>query len=130
MTTTPLNGVNLDNGIVQGDPLSMILYLFYNMDILDVARGKNELCLGYVDDLALVAMAKNFTDTHRLLKNMISQDGGVREWSTSHNSRFKDSKSVLIDFSQAKGVERPSMNQAQRVHDLSASVTQIPRGNG
>ena len=96
---------NLDNSIVQGDLLSMILYLFYNADILDVVRGKNELCLGYVDDLALVAMAKNFADTHRLLKNMISRDGGAREWSTLHNSRFKDSKSVLIDFSQAKDVE-------------------------
>ena len=62
---------NLNNGIVQGDLLSMILYLFYNADILDIARGKNELCLGYVDDLALVAMAKNFADTHRLLKNMM-----------------------------------------------------------
>ena len=26
--------VNVDNGIVQGDPLSMILYLFYNSDLL------------------------------------------------------------------------------------------------
>ena len=54
----------------------MILYLFYNVDILEVTRGKNELCLGYLDDLALVAMAKNFADTHRLLMNMISQDEG------------------------------------------------------
>ena len=28
----------LDNGIGQGDPLSMILYLFYNVDILDIAH--------------------------------------------------------------------------------------------
>ena len=42
---------NLNNSIVQGDLLLMILYLFYNVDILDAARGKNELCLGYVDDL-------------------------------------------------------------------------------
>ena len=100
---------HLDNGIVQGDPLSMILYLFYNVDILDIARGKHELCLGSVDDLALVAMAKNFAGTHRMLKNMVVRAGGVREWSTSQNSRFEDSKSVLIDFSRVKNVERPSM---------------------
>ena len=29
----------LDNGIGQGDPLSMILYLYYNADMLDVAHG-------------------------------------------------------------------------------------------
>ena len=27
----------LDNGIVQGNPLSMILYLYYNVDLLDIA---------------------------------------------------------------------------------------------
>ena len=28
-----------DNGIVQGDPLSMLLYLFYNADMLAIAQG-------------------------------------------------------------------------------------------
>ena len=30
---------DLDNRIVQGDPLSMLLYLFYNADMLDIAQG-------------------------------------------------------------------------------------------
>ena len=47
----------LDNSIVQGDPLSMILYLFYNADLFNIGCGRHEMCLGYVDDLALVAMA-------------------------------------------------------------------------
>ena len=29
----------LDNGIGQGDPLSMILYLYYNSDALEVLKG-------------------------------------------------------------------------------------------
>ena len=29
----------LNNGIRQGDPLSMILYLYYNANMLDIARG-------------------------------------------------------------------------------------------
>jgi len=33
---------SIDNGIVQGDPLSMILYLFYNADLLENA-GKSEV---------------------------------------------------------------------------------------
>jgi len=45
-----LEWFELDNGIGQGDPLYMILYLFYNADMLDVAWEKNELALGYVDD--------------------------------------------------------------------------------
>jgi hypothetical protein len=32
--------VPIDNGIGQGDPLSMILYLYYNADLIEVASGK------------------------------------------------------------------------------------------
>ena len=31
----------------------MLLYLFYNADILDVAKGPDEMSLGYIDDIAL-----------------------------------------------------------------------------
>jgi len=54
---------NLDNGIGQGDPLSMLLYLYYNADLLDVAGGQQELALGYMDDVALVAVTKLFSQT-------------------------------------------------------------------
>ena len=103
------NWFPLDNGIVQGDPLSMILYLFYNADLLEIARGRCEMCLGYVDDMALVTMASSFAETHRLLNSMVSRSGGAREWSISHNSKFEASKSILIDFSCTKGVEQPAM---------------------
>ena len=43
----------LDNGIGQGNPLSMILYLFYNADLLDVAKGLDEKVLRYIDDITL-----------------------------------------------------------------------------
>jgi hypothetical protein len=42
----------------------MILYLFYNMDMLDIMKGINEKGLGYVDDKALIAIAKMFKETH------------------------------------------------------------------
>jgi hypothetical protein len=32
--------VKINNGIGQGDPLSMILYLFYNTDLLDIPTRK------------------------------------------------------------------------------------------
>ena len=63
---------HLDNGIMQGDPLSMILYLYYNADLLDIVQGWHGFCLGYVDDMALVATANKFTDSHRILNSMIS----------------------------------------------------------
>ena len=99
----------LDNGISQGDPLSMILYLYYNADVLDVAHGRHELGLGYVDDMAYVVVAKSFREAHRILGNMMSHPEGGNAWSLSHNSRFEASKSVLVDFLRSKGIECPPM---------------------
>ena len=102
----------LDNGIVQGDLLSMVLYLFYNADMLDVAQGWNEMCLGYIDDMALVASGHTLQDTHWVLGSILMREGGVNswsQWSASHHSTLEPLKSVLVDFSRSKTVERPNM---------------------
>ena len=51
---------DLDNGIGQGDLLSMLLYLFHNADLLDITSRPDELSLGYVDNVALIVTANNF----------------------------------------------------------------------
>jgi hypothetical protein len=61
----------IDNGIGQGDLLSMITYLFYNADLLNIAKGKNEKSLGYIDNLNLAAIGRNFMETHRMIKKMM-----------------------------------------------------------
>jgi len=101
---------SLDNGIVQGDPLSMILYLYYNADLLDIASGKQDMCLGYVDDMALVVVGSSFEETHQMLKDMMMRPGGAYEWSDSHNSKFKTSKSVLVNFSRKQGISQPMLD--------------------
>src|SRR6266481_6382799 len=94
----------LDNGIRQGDPLSMLLYLFYNADLLDVMSGPGEKGLGYVDDISPMVMADNFRQTHRMLKRVMLQPKGGFQWSRAHNSRFETTKSVLMNFSCSKTV--------------------------
>jgi hypothetical protein len=47
-------GFQSDNRIGQGDPMSMILCLLYNVDMLNIAKGNNKKGLGYWDDNALV----------------------------------------------------------------------------
>ena len=44
--------VSIDNSIVQGNLLSMLLYLFYNADLIALPN-KDEAMIAYVDDLLL-----------------------------------------------------------------------------
>ena len=99
------------NGIGQGDPLSMICYLIYNSDLVEVAKGRignrrEEIALAFVDDTAFVAVAKSFEETHEILKDMLNRQGGGFEWSQTHNSRFEPNKFALIDFTRSKTKER------------------------
>jgi len=65
------------NGIRQGDPLSMLLYVIYSSDLVDIAKKENgELVLAFIDDTALVVVGKSFKETHRKLKDMLEQQGG------------------------------------------------------
>lgn len=47
------------SGIDQGCPLSVILYLFYNSDLVDISIPRNALDgTGYIDDVAFLATGK------------------------------------------------------------------------
>jgi len=90
--------IPIDNGIGQGDPMSMALYQFYNADLLDIPHAKNESAIAYVDDALLIAKADTFETAHQTLASMMTRQNGVIEWSTSHNSPLEYSKLALIDF--------------------------------
>src|SRR6266481_5602419 len=87
----------------------MLLYLFYNADLLDITGGMGEMGLGYVDDVALMVVANDFMQAHRMLKNIMLQPRGSFQWSKSHNSKFKTPKSVLMDFSHSKTIACPPL---------------------
>ena len=90
--------IALNNGIRQGDPLSMVLYQYYNADLLDIPNSTGKAAATYMDDAILVATASDFMQTHKKLIDMMTRQGGAIEWSKPHNSRFKFSKLMLIDF--------------------------------
>ena len=90
---------SIDNGIVQGDPLSMILYLFYNADLLENA-GKSEVKVGYVDDINFYVEGNMFEDAYARIWDMMTRANGGKDWSTSHNLRYELSKLKLVRFSR------------------------------
>ncbi|OJA12400.1 hypothetical protein AZE42_10041 [Rhizopogon vesiculosus] len=107
--------ININNSIGQGDPLSMILYIIYSADLVDIAEPHHrrtvlrELTLAFVDDTAFVAIGPDFVDTHATLKNMLECPGGGFDWSSNHNSCFETNKFALIDFSMNKNRLWPPM---------------------
>ncbi|KIJ11391.1 hypothetical protein PAXINDRAFT_54269, partial [Paxillus involutus ATCC 200175] len=48
--------IPIRNGIGQEDPLSMVLYMIYNTDLVEVAEPtrKREKTLAYVDDVVFI----------------------------------------------------------------------------
>ena len=67
--------VNVDNSIVQGDPLSMLLYLFYNADLIATPE-KEEAMIAYVDNACYYAEGSNFREAYHKLRNMMYREQG------------------------------------------------------
>ena len=67
--------INITNGIGQGDPLSMLLYILYNADLLNLPDDPtNEDALGYVDNIALISVGEDFEETTNSLRNLMCKD--------------------------------------------------------
>ncbi|KIK31748.1 hypothetical protein CY34DRAFT_48229, partial [Suillus luteus UH-Slu-Lm8-n1] len=55
--------IDIHNGIGQGDPLSMIAYLIYNADLINITNSENkEYTLAFIDDTTYIAIGPTFKD--------------------------------------------------------------------
>jgi hypothetical protein len=89
--------IQVKNGIGQGDPLSMILYTLYNADLLEITGNtEKEDTIGYVDDIAIIATSKDFTETTKRISDMMTKEEGGISWSKEHNSKSETSKSAIM----------------------------------
>ena len=116
--------IDIDNSIGQGDPLSMVLYQFYNADLLDIPSAPTEIAAAYVDNTILVATAKtSFEDTHQMLVDMMTRKNGTMQWVQDHNSKFELSKLALMDSAhQNKKISRPPLQIAGTTIESSKSI--------
>ncbi|KAL3952738.1 hypothetical protein ACCO45_012681 [Purpureocillium lilacinum] len=90
----------IPNGEPQGSPLSPILYLFYNADLLDRCKqDENTAATGFIDDVDILAWAKTTEETCTLLQAALRE---AEDWASSHASVFASDKFQLTHFTRAK----------------------------
>ena len=90
---------SIHTGIPQGSPLSPILYLFYNADLLEMCErpGSKTSAIGFVDDVNILAYS---TSTEENCKTLEKLHRECEKWAKRHGSVFAPQKYELIHFAR------------------------------
>ena len=88
-------------GIPQGSPISPILYLFYNADLLESCEDirLRTSATGFVDDVNILTYSES-TEQNCLKLTEIHKK--CQSWTKKHGSKFCPDKYELIHFSRTK----------------------------
>lgn len=91
--------MQITSGILYGSPLSGILYLFYNADLLEkIDQHNSSSPLGYIDNIDILVTG-NPTDEN--CKNLATiHETACKPWANTHGSSFSVSKYQLIHFTR------------------------------
>jgi len=85
-------------GVLQGSPLSPILYMFYNADLLDIPGTRSGvLGLGFIDDIAFGVQGETEERNAREPERMLRE---AEEWRERHGAKFEERKYVLVHFTK------------------------------
>ena len=90
--------IRIRNGVDQGCPLSVILYIFYNAGLLRIAQDKSELNVGFMDDITLGARHDIFPQAAAMLMDMLQREEGAQQWSDDHFSLFEHEKDNVLGY--------------------------------
>jgi len=87
---------NVKTGIPQGSPLSPILFLFFNADLIEDLHASypgQVMVVGYIDDIAILVWSESATENCQLLARI---HGNAEAWGRTHAAKFSPKKYGLI----------------------------------
>ena len=90
----------IETGIKQGSPLSPILYIFYNADLIDTCGVEaNTTSVGFIDDVGILASGDTTETTCDMLGRALER---AQQWANKHASVFAPEKFQLVHFTRAR----------------------------
>lgn len=128
--------IPISNRTIQGCPLSMLFYSFYNAPFISTAcpGSQSKLASSFVDNVMFLAIAKSLMETHAIVKNVMECADGTFDWSILHNSPFEFSKLALIDFPHLNhdislpdlALQHRNLNGTHMVQVVTSITNQVP----
>jgi hypothetical protein len=88
--------IPIDNGIGQGDLISIIADLFYNADLLEITESRGKSMLAFIDDVLTAVEGNDFNETRSDLQDIMNHEGGGFDWGMEHNLRFEIDKLAVM----------------------------------
>ena len=91
--------MSINTGIPQGSPISPILFLFFNADLLDVCSrsGRTVSAIGFVDDVNILTYGTQTESNCRILGKLHDK---CQKWARTHGATFAPQKYELIHLTK------------------------------
>ncbi|MBW0545781.1 hypothetical protein O181_085496 [Austropuccinia psidii MF-1] len=112
---------SIPNGLPQGSPLSVALYLLYNSDLLlpnQPSLDKDSISIAYIDNVVHLLAEKSLKKGLESLEDVFQHSS---QWREKHSAILDPKKTPAIVFTKTK-IERPLVQLGDQILPLANNV--------